>query len=61
MVWKLVFFVDHLIPGGDKRLYVLKQTYTWKLLVCLNTYAVLLPPGIIELMMIFILNNLNDI
>ena len=36
--------VNPLIPGGNRRSYIVKQ-----LLVCLNTYDLLLPPGIKEL------------
>ena len=40
-LWYVCSF-NPLIPGGNKRLYLLKQ-------VCLSTYDLLLPPGIIGL------------
>ena len=38
--------VNLLIPGGNKRSYVLKLTCSWRLKVCLSTYDLSLPPGI---------------
>ena len=34
------------MPGGNRRLYVLKQTYNFKLQVYLSRYDLFLPPGI---------------
>ena len=34
------------MSGGNKRSYILKQTSSLKLQVCLSMYDILLPPGI---------------
>ena len=38
--------VNSLMPGGNKRSYVLKQTCSFWLQLYLNTYDLLLSPGI---------------
>ena len=49
MPWKryesFFYIINLLLPGGSKRSYVLKQTYSFQLQVCLGRYDLLLPPG----------------
>ena len=33
-------------PGGNKRAYILKQTCSLNLQVCLSVYDILVPPGV---------------
>ena len=40
---KLKKGLNLLMPGSNKRSYVLKQTYSYKLLVLVSTYDILLP------------------
>ena len=42
----LEFTMNPLMPGGNERPYVLKQTFSLQLQVSLSTYDLLLPPGI---------------
>ena len=43
---RLCNFFKPLIPGGNKRSYVLNQNLHLKLQVCLSMHDLLLPPGI---------------
>ena len=56
-IGQILLKVDPLMPGGNKRSYVLKQTYSLKLQVCLSTHDLLLPQNIKELMVLLCLNN----
>ena len=40
------FSFNHVVSGGDKRPYKLKETCRKKLQICLNVHDLLLPPGI---------------
>ena len=45
--------------GGNKTSYTLKKSYSYKLQVCLNTYDLLLPPGIEGLKAAFFISLLS--
>ena len=42
----LAEIVNPLMPGGNKRSYIFRQTCSKKLKVCLSMYDLLLPPGV---------------